>query len=43
MNWPMGALIIVGLFVLRLGVPLMVTLAIGHFLRHLEDKGQSKV
>jgi hypothetical protein len=38
MNWLQGVLIIVGFFVLRLGVPLAITLTFGHLLRRLEVK-----
>jgi hypothetical protein len=37
-----GTLIIVGLFVLRLVVPLAVTLAVGYLLRRLEVKWQAE-
>jgi hypothetical protein len=40
MNWLSGVLIIVGFFVLRLGVPLAITLTVGHLLRRLEVKSQ---
>jgi hypothetical protein len=36
MDWLSGALIIVGLFVLRLGMPLAVTLAVGYLLCRLK-------
>jgi len=42
MDWLSGALVIVGLFVLRIGVPLAVTLTVGHLLHHLEAKRQSE-
>ena len=41
MDWLSGTLIIVGLFVLRLGVPLVVTLTVGYLLRRWEVKWQA--
>jgi hypothetical protein len=38
MDWPQGALIVTGLFALRLGVLVLVMLLIGRLLRGLEKR-----
>ncbi len=38
MNGLQGSLVIVGLFMLRLGAPLAVTTAVGYSLRRLEER-----
>jgi hypothetical protein len=42
MDWLLQAAIILGMFVLRLGVPLVITLAIGYWLRRLDAKWQAE-
>jgi hypothetical protein len=38
MDWLQGALVIVGLLALRVGVPLAITFVIGYLLHRLEAK-----
>lgn len=42
MEWFWQAAIILGMFVLRLGVPLLLTLAVGYWLRRLDAKWQAE-
>jgi hypothetical protein len=42
MNWPHEAAIVVGMFVLRLGVPLVITLVVAYSLRRLDAKWQAE-
>jgi hypothetical protein len=42
MNWLSGAMIVAAMFVLRLGVPLAITLAVGYLLRRLYAKWQAE-
>jgi hypothetical protein len=42
MDWLLDAAIIGGMFILRLGVPLAITLAVGYFLRRLDAKWQAE-
>lgn len=42
MDQLLGPLVIVGLFLLRLGVPLAVTLAVGYLLRRLDAKWEAE-
>lgn len=41
-EWVRGPIIILGMFILRLGVPLAVTLAVGYWLRHLDAKWKAE-
>jgi hypothetical protein len=38
MGWMLGIRVVVGMFLLRLIVPLVIMLALGHILRHLEAR-----
>ena len=38
MGWVIGILVILGMFLLRLVVPLVITLALGYALHHLDEK-----
>jgi hypothetical protein len=42
MDWLQETAIIVGMFLLRLGVPLAITLAVAYFLRRLDAKWQTE-
>jgi hypothetical protein len=42
MDWLIEATAVAGLFVLRLGVPLAVTIAVAYFLRRLDGKWQAE-
>ena len=42
MDWLLQALIIFGMFVLRLGVPLAITVAVGYWLHRLDAKWQAE-
>ena len=42
MDWFWQAAIILGMFVLRLGIPLLITLAVGYWLRRLDAKWQAE-
>lgn len=42
MNWLSEVVVITGMFVLRLGVPLAITLAVGYLLRRLDAKWQAE-
>lgn len=42
MDWLLQAAIILGMFILRLGVPLLITLGIGAWLRRLDAKWQAE-
>lgn len=42
MEWFEQTIIIVGMFVVRLGVPLLITLAVGYWLRRLDEKWQAE-
>lgn len=42
MDWLLDAAIIAGMFILRLGVPLAITLAVGYFLRRLDAKWEAE-
>lgn len=42
MDWLLQTVIILGMFVLRLGVPLAITLAVGYWLRRLDAKWQAE-
>jgi hypothetical protein len=41
-EWFWQAAVILGMFLLRLGVPLLITLAVGYFLRRLDAKWQAE-
>jgi hypothetical protein len=41
-DWLFQATIILGMFILRLGVPLAITLAVGYWLRRLDAKWQAE-
>ncbi len=41
-DWLLQAAIILGMFILRLGVPLAITLAVGYWLRRLDAKWQTE-
>lgn len=42
MDWLLQAAIILGMFILRLGVPLLLTLGVGAWLRRLDAKWQAE-
>lgn len=42
MDWLFGVPVIVGMFVLRLGVPLLITLGVGYLWRRLDAKWQAE-
>ncbi len=42
MDWLLQAAIILGMFILRLGVPLLITLGVGTLLRRLDAKWQAE-
>jgi hypothetical protein len=42
MDWLLGVVVITGMFVLRLGVPLAITLAVGYLHRRLDAKWQAE-
>ncbi len=42
MDWLWQTVIIVGMFILRLGAPLAITLAVGYWLRRLDAKWQAE-
>lgn len=42
MDWLLEAAVIGGMFILRLGVPLAITLAVAYFLRRLDAKWQAE-
>lgn len=42
MDWWLQVAIILGMFILRLGVPLLITLAIGYWLRRLDARWQAE-
>jgi hypothetical protein len=42
MNWLPEAAVVAGMFTLRLGVPLVITLAVAYFLRRLDAKWQAE-
>ena len=42
MDWLLQTGIIVGMFVLRLGMPLLITLAVGYWLRRLDARWQAE-
>jgi hypothetical protein len=41
-DWLLEAIIILALFILRLGVPLLIILAVGYWLRRLDAKWQAE-
>jgi hypothetical protein len=41
-DWLLGVPVILGMFVLRLGVPLMITLGVGYLWRRLDAKWQAE-
>ena len=42
MDWFWQTAIILGMFILRLGIPLLITLAVGYWLRRLDAKWQAE-
>jgi hypothetical protein len=42
LDWLLQTAIIVGMFILRLGIPLAITVFVGYCLRRLDDKWQAE-
>ncbi len=42
MDWFVGVMIIVGLFILRFGIPLAIMLTLGYLLRKLDAKWHTR-
>jgi hypothetical protein len=43
MDWFLDTMVIIGLFILRFGVPLVIMLILGHLLHKLDEKWHTRV